>query len=539
VHVDTAFAFYVLGRAGFGASPRSLQELKSSGYPAWVETQLAPRPGLDAMCDERLRAARLRIKYPAGEGWAATDESRPLATLDAPISILWHLTDHKNAMHAAERRRPRDEVIAATVLRAVHSRWQLREVMCGFWHDHFNVDAGSEAIGVALPAYDRDVIRRHCFGNFRDMLEAAATSTAMQYYLSNRSSRAGAANENYARELFELHTMGRGAYLNDRYDRWRDVPGALKGLPAGYIDQDVYEAARAFTGWTIEDGGTIDAHRKLPQTGQFVYVENWHDGYQKRVLATEFEAFAPALADGRQVLDLVAAHPATARFLCDKLCRRLLGENASAQFRAKLAEVWLAHIESHDQIARVLRTLLLSREFIEAPSGAAPGGAAPGATATGAKTRRPLALAAAFARAMEIDLVYSGELGGEIAAAGQNLFGWPTPTGLPDASAPFLTSQAMRHRWSMLLGLAENSWGDGTLALPQSAGLPSPTTRTATLALLMRLLGTAPRSVVSAIVDGSGWPADQPLNVNGAVEEGRRWARLAAYCAMTPEFQVS
>ena len=191
-------------------------------------------------------------------------------------------------MHAAERRRPRDEVVAATVLRAVHSRWQLREVMCEFWHDHFNVDAlGSEAIGVALPAYDRDVIRRHCFGNFREMLEAAATSTAMQYYLSNCSSRAGAANENYARELFELHTMGRAAYLNDRYDRWRDVPGALEGKPAGYIDQDVYEAARAFTGWTIEDGGAIDAHRRLPQSGQFVYVENWHDGYQKRVLATE------------------------------------------------------------------------------------------------------------------------------------------------------------------------------------------------------------------------------------------------------------
>ncbi len=525
MHVDTAFAYSVLGRAAFGASPGSLQELKSSGYPAWVENQLAPRPGLDPIADERLRSARLHIKYPAGDGWAATEESRPLASLDAPISTLWHLVDHKNVMHAAERRRPRDEVVAATVLRAVHSRWQLREVMCEFWHDHFNVDAlGSEAVGVALPAYDRDVIRRHCFGNFREMLEAAATSTAMQYYLSNRSSRAGAANENYARELFELHTMGRGAYLNDRYDRWRDVPGALKGKPDGYIDQDVYEAARAFTGWTIEDGGTIDAHRKLPQTGQFVYVENWHDGYQKRVLATEFDAFAPALADGRQVLDLVAAHPATARFLCDKLCRRLLGENASAQVRGKLAEVWLAHTESHDQIARVLRTLLLSREFM---------------AASGMKTRRPLALAAAFARALEIDLTYSEQLGGEIAAAGQNLFGWPTPTGLPDTSAPFLTSQAMRHRWSMLLGLAENSWGTGALASPAAVGLTSPTTQTATLGLLTRLLGYAPSAVRAAIVAGSGWPAEQPLSVNGAADASHRWARLAAYCAMAPEFQIS
>jgi uncharacterized protein (DUF1800 family) len=581
MHVDPSFAFHVLGRAGFGASPGTLQDLEADGFPAWVESQLAPRPGLDTAADERLRAARLRIKYPAGDGWAAADEARPLATLDAPISTLWHLVDHKNPMHAAERRRPRDEVIAATVLRAVHSRWQLREVMCGFWHDHFNVDAaGSEAIGVALPTYDRDVIRRHCFGNFRELLEAAATSAAMQYYLSNRSSRAGSANENYARELFELHTMGRGAYLNDRYDRWREVPGALKGKPAGYIDQDVYEAARAFTGWTIEDGTAIDAHRKLPQTGQFVYVENWHDGYQKRVLATEFDAFAPALADGRQVLDLVAEHPATARFLCDKLCRRLLGDDASPQLSGRLAQVWLAHTESHDQIARVLRTLLLSRDFAgrhyaaaggaaaqgartpnraATPAATAPGAAMPGAAMPGAKTRRPLALAAAFARAMEIDLVYAEPLGGEIAAAGQNLFGWPTPTGLPDASAPFLTSQAMRHRWAMLLGLSENVWGTGALAGPDAVGvaargaaapsmtmgevampgLTSPTTKTATLALLTRLLGYAPPAAVDAIVAGCGWPPDQALNVNGAADATHRWARLAAYCAMAPEFQLS
>lgn len=528
MHVDPAFAFHILGRAGFGASPGSVRELEDAGYPAWIETQLAPRPGLDAACEDRVRAARLRIKYPAGEGWAATDTLRPLSTLDAPISTLWHLVDHKNPMHVLERRRPRDEVVAATVLRAVHSRWQLREVTCNFWHDHFNVDAaGSEAIGVALPAYDRDVIRRHCFGNFREMLESSATSAAMQYYLSNRSSRAGSANENYARELFELHTMGRAAYLNDRYDRWREVPGAQHGKPAGYIDQDVYEAARAFTGWSIEDGTTIDARRKLPQTGQFVYVENWHDGYQKRVLATEFDAFAPALADGRQVLDLVAAHPATARFLCDKLCRRFFGEDAPAQVRDRMVQVWIAHTESHDQLARVLRTLLLSHEFSEAVKVANRPAAA--------KVRRPLALAAAFARAMDIDLTYSVELGNEIANAGQNLYGWPTPTGLPDTAAPFLTSQAMRHRWSMLLGLAENSWGNGPIA-PPAAGL---TTQAATSAIFLRLLGVVPQAQVMAIVDGCGWPAAEALLALGPADAAHRWARLAGYCAMAPEFQVS
>jgi len=526
VHVEKSFAYHVLGRAAYGASRGSLEALQAAGLAGWVDDQLAPRAGMDDAAELHLRAARLRIRYPAGDGWPALDEARPLNTLDAPVSVLWHLVDHKNPMHAAERRRPRDEVVAATVLRAVHSRWQLREVMCGFWHDHFNVDAaGSEAVGVALPAYDRDVIRRHCFGNFREFLEAAASSAAMQYYLSNRSSRAGSANENFARELFELHTLGRAAYLNDHYDRWREVPGALQGRPAGYIDQDVYEAARAFTGWTIEDGSTVDSRRKLPQTGQFVYVENWHDGYQKRVLATEFDAFAPALADGRQVLDLVAAHPATARFLCDKLCRRLVGEHASAQLRERAAQVWLAHVESHDQIARVLRTLLLSADF------AAHGPAA--------KVRRPLALGAAFARAMDIDLQYSEPLGGEIAAAGQNLFGWPTPTGLPDTAAPFLTSQAMRHRWSMLLGLADNSWGTGALPGPEALGVAGPTVAEACAACLNRLLGQASPAVVAAIAAGCGWPADQLLSAGGAADAPHRWARVAAYCAMTPEFQVA
>jgi uncharacterized protein (DUF1800 family) len=529
VQVDRAFAFYALGRAAFGASPDSLAELESNGFPAWVDDQLKAKSGFDAALDPYLRNARLHIKYPAGDGWAAADEMRQLTSLDAPIATLWHLADHKNPMHAAERRRPRDEVIAATVLRAVHSRWQLREVMCGFWHDHFNVDAvGSEAIGVALPAYDRDVIRTHCFGNFREFLEAVAKSAAMQYYLSNRSSRAGSANENYARELFELHSMGRDAYLNDQYDRWREVPGALQGRPAGYIDQDVYEAARAFTGWTIEDGSGVDARRKLPLTGQFVYVENWHDGYQKRVLATEFDAFAPALADGRQVLDLVAAHPATAHFLCDKLCRRFIGSEVPERLRQHLAQVWLENTESHDQIARVLRALLSSREFLVRR-------AAP----QGAKIRRPLALAAAFARATQIDLKYSEQLAGEIAAAGQNLFGWPTPTGLPDTAAPFLSSQAMRHRWSLVLGLAENYWGSGVLADPRALGLTQPTTLSATLALLNSLIGSAPAATATAIVAGCGWPADQVLNAGGAQDAAHRWARLAAYCAMAPEFQIT
>jgi len=117
----------------------------------------------------------------------------------------------------------------------------------------------------------------------------------------------GSGQRNYARELFELHTLGRDAYLNDHYNRWRDVPGALSGAPRGYIDQDVYEAARAFTGWTVSDGSRVDSATTLPNTGQFAYVDAWHDGYQKRVLAQDFDPFQAAMADGHRVLDLVAA----------------------------------------------------------------------------------------------------------------------------------------------------------------------------------------------------------------------------------------
>ncbi len=234
---------------------------------------------------------------------------------------------------------------------------------------------------LALPSYDRDVIRPHALGNFRVFLEAVATSAAMQYYLSNRSSRAGSANENYGRELFELHTLGRDNYYNAIYDKWRKVPGALQGKPIGYIDQDVYEAARAFTGWTIEDGAGVGPGQTLPKTGKFVYVESWHDNYQKRVLASEFDPFQSPMADGRKVLDLVARHPATAHFVCRKLCRRLVSDTPSEALVAGAAEVWTKNRTRPNQIAEVVRYIATSPEFAE-----------PGAPRSSVRWRPPRAI---------------------------------------------------------------------------------------------------------------------------------------------------
>ena len=512
---DPAFLSFALARAGFGPRPGEVDAAARQGWGGWVEEQTSPT-AVDPVLAPRLASLLLRIRHGAGDGWEAVDELRPLTWLERPIDALWPLTDGKHKMDGAERRRPRDEVIAATLLRAVHSRWQLREVMAGFWHDHFNVDfVASDALAAAMPVYDRDVIRAHALGNFRQFIEAVATSTAMQISLSNRSSRAGAANENFARELFELHTLGRDAYLNDRYDRWRDVPGALAGKPEGYIDQDVYEAARALTGWTIEDGAGIDGKRRLPETGRFAYVESWHDGYQKRVLATEFQPFAAAMADGRLVLDLVAAHPATARHLAAKLCQRLVGSQPPRLVAAAAAE-WTRRAASADQIAQVVKLILLSPEF---------------AAALGGKLRRPLAVAAGFARGAGIDLLPTEGLVNAIGAAGQRLFNWPTPTGLPDDDAQFQGAHALRQRWALVLGLAENWWGCGTPSV-----LAATTCGQAVGAWQSALLGGADPAGAAAILAAQGWSPDQPLG-SGA-DAARKQARLAALVAMAPGFHL-
>jgi len=355
------------------------------------------------------------------------------------------------------------------------------------------------------------------------MLEAVATSTAMQYYLSNHSSRAGAANENYARELFELHTLGRAAYLNDRYDRWREVPGAEAGHPEGYIDQDVYEAARAFTGWTIEDGAQVDGGRKLPATGQFTYVENWHDGYQKRVLATEFDPFQKPMADGRKVLDLVAEHPATARHMAAKLCTRLIGPDAPASIIGRVTEAWQKSAHAPDQIAQVVRLIAESPEFLRS---------------RGSKVKRPLALMANYVRIMGYDFTPSEGLFNQLANAGQKLFGAPTPVGLPDDNRVFLGSNAIRNRWQLLIGLAQNSWGNGVPVPSESlaawggrVGMGVETT-----GQWFRLLGVpADANLAAQAATAAGLvPFAMP---NGGDGE-KHMAIASALAAMAPEFQL-
>jgi uncharacterized protein (DUF1800 family) len=289
-------------------------------------------------------------------------------------------------------------------------------------------------VAVSLPNFDQDVLRHRAFGNFREMLEAVATSTAMLAYLNNASSKASPANENYARELFELHTLGANAYLNNHYDRWREVPGAEAGLPEGFIDQDVYEAARAFTGWTYANGQWLAEGMALPKTGEFSYTDAWHDPYQKRIFAREIDPYQPPMSDGRKALDLAAFHPATAQNIARRLCTRFVADLPSRDLINSTSRVFLDNHRSSNQIALTLQHILLSEDF----AGSSP------------RLQRPLFLLASLQRDANTVLPPGQDITWMLDGMGHKLYMWPSPAGHPLQSGYWQSPGLLVRRWRMI-----------------------------------------------------------------------------------------
>jgi len=438
-----ALEVIALNRMAYGPRPGDIERVRTMGFNAYVEEQLAPAAIDDSDCDSRLAAVRLRL----------LDQLLPLAALSKPIAELWYLTDYNTLLDDAERKRPFHEVRVATWIRAVYSRRQLQEVLVDFWHNHFNINAASDVrIQVALPSYDRDVIRTHCLGNFRTLLEAVAGSTAMLYYLDNVHNRASSGvsgNENYARELFEQHTLGVANYLRG-YTNAEGVSANADGHAHGYVDMDVYEAARCFSGWTVANGENNRAG-----TGEFFYDPDWHDPDAKTVLSVDGQptiAAGQGAQDGRLVLDMLARHRETARNLCTKLCRRLIADNPPASVIDAAVDTWMAHLDADDQIRRVVRTILLSEAF---------------QSTWGQKIKRPFAAIISYLRATGAELPsdtldiadsYWMRIFNEYQHTGQRLFAWPTPAGHPDLMSYWANSNGMLRRWELPFVLAQN-WG--------------------------------------------------------------------------------
>jgi uncharacterized protein (DUF1800 family) len=443
-----------LNRLTFGASPQSRNEIATLGREAWLDRQLS-LPAIDAGLETRLSSARLRITYPAGQdengvSWPAADDYRPLDALTADPADLLPLIDWApgKGMDFGERIRPATEVIAASLIRSVHAEAQLREVMTQFWHDHFNVNALKDEYTAAFFASHDAALRSHALGNFRVLLGEVARSPAMLYYLNNADSIASPANENFARELLELHTLGAGNYLNDRYTDWRSVPGAEAGLAEGYLDLDVYEVARAFTGWSVGDGRWLAEGENAPLTGRMHYVARWHDPYQKRILGREFAPHRGPMEDGEEVLDILSRHPGTARFVCEKIARRFLSDDPDPATVDRLAGVFLAAADAPDQITQVLRSLILSPDFAASP----------------AKLRRPLEFLAAIYRATGA-AVTSDENGfhWQLSRAGWRQHEFGPPTGHPDRT-PAWTGASTLNRYVDLALSGLDDWFDGAEA---------------------------------------------------------------------------
>jgi uncharacterized protein (DUF1800 family) len=274
----------------------------------------------------------------------------------------------------------------ATLYRAAFSKRQLYERMVEFWSDHFNI--AIEKSGVNKIEDDRDVIRKHALGKFGDLLRASSRSIAMLLFLDQYTSRAGSPNENYARELMELHTVG---------------------VDGGYTQRDVAGLSRVLTGWTYE----------RPWGGHFIFDPAIHDWDAKRVMGLAIPAGTPSsgaagIAEGERAVDLLLAHPSTGRFLATKLIRWLLTPTPTETQIATIARVYRA---TRGDIKSMVRATLNQEWLREAPL----------------KFKRPAHFVASALRALAPAVGGMSTANACLAEIGQDLFMWETPDGYPDA----------------------------------------------------------------------------------------------------------
>jgi uncharacterized protein (DUF1800 family) len=326
-------AAHVLARLTHGAAPDDRATLLASAsapetaVDAWIDAQLDPAGFDDAGC-ERLVRRRESLGQPLGE------------------------------LYEFHQRVLLQELTSATLLRAVYSRRQLHERLVGIWHDHFNVDISKGECAWLTVAYDRDVIRPHALGRFNELLRAVVLSPAMLWYLDGRVNRADGSgskpNENYARELLELHTLG---------------------LDGGYTQRDVMEVARCLSGWTVRD-----RHRWRKGTVEF--QRDQHDDGAKIVLGYTIPG-GGGERDLERVLHIVGTHPATARNLATRLCRNFIADQPPT---AAIDQVAAAFSASGGDLAVTMRALTRTAAFRDP-------------AARSAKLKRPLHYLASCLRA--------------------------------------------------------------------------------------------------------------------------------------------
>ena len=453
---------HVLNRLGFGARPGDVERVKTMGLENYINQQLNPEKISDPVAENKVKdlsvlsmtTAELYAKYPQpgqllrqlqARGMVPEGAEMPGNNQNPPAGNPLENEKYREVVEKYYRdnglQRPQRiiaELQASRILRAVYSERQLQEVMVDFWTNHFNIFANKGADRWLLPAYDRDTIRPHAMGKFSTLLQATAQSPAMLFYLDNFQSVSPNAmqrpraqqqrrgiNENYARELMELHTLG---------------------VDGGYTQKDVQEVARCFTGWTIFQprGGAAAVNSVLGEAGRrnagtFFFNQRTHDDGEKTVLGQKISA-GGGIKDGLTVLDILARHPSTAKFIATKLVRHFVADNPPPSLVDRVAKTFT---KTDGDIRETLKAIFLSNEFNSTE-------------AYRAKIKRPFELVISAIRTLGADTNGGPGTHQWIARMGEPLYGFQTPNGYSDAAESWVNTGGLLERMNFGLALAGN-----------------------------------------------------------------------------------
>jgi uncharacterized protein (DUF1800 family) len=407
----------VLNRVAFGPRPGDFERIKQIGVDNYIDEQLQPDLIDDSALDKRLADLYPTLTMNIGDVMNTYAQPRPLT----PAARAYRLFRQAElGIRDAREMGPQQvayDLQEATIMRAIFSKKQLFEVMVDFWTNHFNIDIRKNDCRWLKTTDDRDVIRKYSLGKFRDLLLASAQSAAMSEYLDNRINTKGVANENYAREIMELHTLG---------------------VDGGYTQKDVQELARALTGWTIKSPrqaqfGIID----YAEAGAFVFNPKQHDDGAKKVLGINIPANG-GINDAITVIDALAVHPSTAKFIATKLVRRFVADTPPDVLVQRTAQTFL---DTGGDIRVVMSTILHSDEF---------------RNSFGQKIKRPFEFIASVARATDMQLEDARPFALALQMMGQGLFLHATPDGYPDSGSAWINTNNLMARWNLALMVAAN-----------------------------------------------------------------------------------
>jgi uncharacterized protein (DUF1800 family) len=406
---------HILNRLSFGPIPGQIEEVKAKGIEVYIQTQLAPESiSESSLLESHLAKLETISKSPV--------ELFQQYSFPAQVQKGERLTEEKQEKLKKARKKVRQEAIEAHLARAIASNRQLQEVMVDFWFNHFNVYDKKDVTDLWVADYENE-IRSHVLGKFRDLLAVTAHHPAMLWYLDNRlntdpNSPAAKGifdglNENYARELMELHTLG---------------------VDGGYTQADVIALAKILTGWGIDTKGNL-----AEDENGFFFFQKRHDPTDKVFLGKTIKG--GGIEEGEQALDILASHPSTAHFISYKLAQYFLADEPPTSLVDKLADKFQ---ETDGDIRAVVDTLVHSTEFNEPQYYAK-------------KFKNPYQYVLSVVRAAKIENPKYKQLAGMLRQLSMPVYGCVTPDGYKNTEDAWLNSDAMMRRISLATAIANGT----------------------------------------------------------------------------------